>query len=116
MHTIAKQKDFLSQLIQHLNSSGRGLDYTTTYTYVYTLENNPVLARIHTITQPYSDYEYSYINEEIARFPSVVELREPTMSYNCHSYAWYSQSENNIYWIDEPGSFLTDKTRIVNDW
>lgn len=29
-------------------------------------------------------------------------------AYNCHSYAWYSQSTSNRYWINDPTRYMTD--------
>ena len=29
-------------------------------------------------------------------------------SYNCHSYAWYSQSKDNKYWINDPSPYMRD--------
>lgn len=34
--------------------------------------------------------------------PSFYKLRSASCKYNCHSYAWYSESYSNDYWIDEP--------------
>lgn len=28
--------------------------------------------------------------------------------FNCHSYAWYSQSTSNPYWIPDPSIYMTD--------
>ncbi len=36
------------------------------------------------------------------------KFREPTSSYNCHSYAWHSQDESNSYWIPYPTLYYTD--------
>lgn len=36
------------------------------------------------------------------------KLRASTYLYNCHSYAWYSQSASNNYWINDPSPYYTD--------
>lgn len=33
-------------------------------------------------------------------------------AYNCHSYAWYSQSSTNKYWINDPSSYIQDGSYI----
>jgi len=39
-----------------------------------------------------------------------------TCRYNCHSYAWHSQSTDNPYWIPDPNPYMTDGsyTRVMN--
>ena len=41
-------------------------------------------------------------------YPSVTIIREGTKGYNCHSYAWYSQSSDNEYWMQNPSAYMTD--------
>ncbi|MDR0267294.1 SMI1/KNR4 family protein [Paenibacillus sp.] len=31
-----------------------------------------------------------------------------TSNYNCHSYAWYSDSTSNTYWMNDPSRYMTD--------
>lgn len=47
-------------------------------------------------------------NEVENKYPEVIKLRNATKKYNCHSYAWYSTSENNVYWMDDPTAYYTD--------
>ncbi len=35
-------------------------------------------------------------------------LEEPSWIYNCHSYAWYLDNNENMYWIDSPKPFIDD--------
>lgn len=111
-YTDAEQLDFLINLIEYITSSNARLSYTHTYTYVYTCKNNAVLAKVKTLVNPYTSADYAEIDELLSPYSTVIELRAPTISYNCHSYAWYSESESNIYWIDYPESFLDDGTYI----
>ena len=39
---------------------------------------------------------------------SATRLAPATAKYNCHSYAWYSQSELNTIWINDPSAFYSD--------
>ena len=34
--------------------------------------------------------------------------RTATTNYNCHSYAWYSTSSSNTYWMNDPSAYMTD--------
>ncbi len=33
-------------------------------------------------------------------YPNAASLREENPAYNCHSYAWYSTSTGNMYWLN----------------
>lgn len=46
--------------------------------------------------------------EYLELYPSAKIVRSPSPSYNCHSYAWYSTSSTNKYWIDNPSPYITD--------
>ncbi len=53
----------------------------------------------------YSDLDISIMDEYIAKYyPSFTKVRSATGKYNCHSYAWYSASSKNKYWINNPAS------------
>ena len=41
-------------------------------------------------------------------YPSATLLRDAAPAYNCHSYAWYSDSSSNPYWIDDPSEYVLD--------
>jgi hypothetical protein len=72
------------------------------YSCVYTPNGSSVSTYVHT-----TELTIAEINTRIAwdqqNFPNAVILRNPTQKYNCHSYAWYSQSTSNIMWINHPG-------------
>ncbi len=46
-----------------------------------------------------------YMNEH---YPNATLVRLPTIYYNCHSYAWHMQTEDNHVWIDDPTKYMTD--------
>jgi len=48
------------------------------------------------------DYAYQYV------YPNAIELAGIDPSYNCHSYAWHSQSTANRYWINDPSEYVED--------
>lgn len=48
-------------------------------------------------------------NDVKKSYPRAVFLSEATSNYNCHSYAWYSQSTStNKYWMNDPSAYWTD--------
>lgn len=44
------------------------------------------------------------------KYPNAIYKDTSTRRYNCHSYAWYSQSSLNTYWIAKAEPYLTDGT------
>lgn len=48
--------------------------------------------------------------EQQKTYPNALYLSPSSQKYNCHSYAWYSQSINNTYWIGDPTPYLKDGT------
>ena len=43
-----------------------------------------------------------------SQYSSVTIISGISPKYNCHSYAWYSTSTNNSYWINNPSTYITD--------
>ena len=41
---------------------------------------------------------------------------DATYKYNCHSYAWYDQGFNNIYWINDPSNFRSGRWIKSTGW
>lgn len=41
-------------------------------------------------------------------YPSATLYRDPAPNYNCHSYAWYSTSSSNKYWMEDPSMYISD--------
>lgn len=71
--------------------------YTYTLTSVYTPKGTEVIgAHISELTED----DYNRLDREAtSNFPNATRLRMPTNNYNCHSYAWHSQSADNTVWI-----------------
>ena len=58
-----------------------------------------------------SDFPSSYkttLNNETEEVYGISPIADPTVKYNCHSYAWYQQSTSNPYWLNYPDKFITD--------
>lgn len=45
-------------------------------------------------------------------FPYATRISTATGIYNCHSYAWYSRSTSNPYWMDDPSAYYTDGSYV----
>lgn len=52
--------------------------------------------------------QISLIEEEVLATYGLFPARDPTVKYNCHSYAWHDQSADNLYWINYPDDYLED--------
>ncbi len=58
-------------------------------------------------------YEEAYsISIEMEKSYGVEMIREPSPSYNCHSYAWYSVKSNNPYWLNSPEKYIRDGSYV----
>lgn len=76
-------------------------------TEVLTPNGTPVEVTQSTID--FSDTEKAendaYIN---SLYPNATLISPSTLIYNCHSYAWYQQSTDNPYWMNDPTAYYTD--------
>lgn len=48
------------------------------------------------------------LDNEVVSTYGVTLVRNGSCKYNCHSYAWYSTSSTNPYWISDPSIYMTD--------
>lgn len=81
--------------------------YSYTNSSVTTPNGSTVASRKYSGELTSTDYDYCVAYQE-EYFPNVSVLRDPTLKYNCHSYAWYSTSPTNKHWIDYPSAYMTD--------
>lgn len=54
-----------------------------------------------------SDF-HATLDQSVVEEYAVSLVSSGTCKYNCHSYAWHSQSTSNIYWINDPSLYMTD--------
>jgi uncharacterized protein YxeA len=47
-------------------------------------------------------------NSYVSAYPSATLVSTSTSNYNCHAYAWYSDSTSNQYWMNSPSAYMTD--------
>lgn len=62
-----------------------------------------VVKRTYSASESASAYNYTVTN-----YPNATVVSGATTNYNCHSYAWYSQSTSNVYWMNDPGKYMSD--------
>lgn len=62
-----------------------------------------VIKRTFSASESASAYNYTVTN-----YPNATIVSNATTNYNCHSYAWYSQSTSNVYWMNDPGKYMSD--------
>ena len=41
-------------------------------------------------------------------YPGITLVASASKKYNCHSYAWYSQTTSNPYWMNDPSAYMRD--------
>ncbi len=52
------------------------------------------------------------LEEEMELIYKITPIRPASVKYNCHSYAWYSQSKNNKYWLNDPSPIIENKKAV----
>ncbi len=91
-----------------------GVDYYTSNTIV-TSNGNSVLTLV-----PGSEISASVYNGFLMTAIELnVDIRDyPTAVYNCHSFAWYDRSYDNVRWIPDISGFKNDAscTQIADDY
>ena len=83
--------------------------------YVKTPKGNKVNVTFYS-SEPLSFFEIAAMKIDTAvNYPKAVELRNPSGKYNCHSYAWYSQSQNNNAWMPDPHMYWIDGSYVASN-
>lgn len=73
---------------------------------VYTPKGTRVDCSKISETHPASDH-LNWDNALQARY-NITKLYDGTCVFNCHSYAWYSRSASNPYWMENPSAYMSD--------
>lgn len=60
------------------------------------------------IAETHTDAFHITRDNEVIRTYGVKFIRNGSCKYNCHSYAWYSTSSSNEYWINDPSVYMSD--------
>lgn len=87
-------------------------DTWTSVTGVVKTPKGSSVPEVYKRTPELTSSEKSQINSDMASlYPNATRVAAPTVTYNCHSYAWYQQSTSNPYWIGKynaPSIYTTD--------
>lgn len=75
-------------------------------TYVTT----PKGTKVPVYTPSYGGAQWSktITAETKKNYPKANVIQPADNRYNCHSYAWYKQSNGNIYWMQTPSAYFKD--------
>lgn len=94
----------------YLNFIGKdnsSVPYASTTTTVKTPKGTKVI--VSKTTSDLSSAEKDRINKRTDKlYPNATRIATATQKYNCHSYAWYQQSTNNPYWMNDPSAYWKD--------
>ena len=83
----------------------------STPAYVYTPKNHAVRVEAN---QTWDELGYTYaealeVEQAYLGMYSIAKITVPNPTYNCHSYAWYSnEPSTNKYWMRDPSLYMTD--------
>lgn len=98
-----------------LPNSQRSLPETTLYT-----PNGSAVIAYPNLTWDVHGRTYekavAQTNELLAIHTTATLIANPSPTYNCHSYAWYSATTTNKNWIDDPGAYMSDGSYSQKSW
>lgn len=78
------------------------------YAYTYVTTPNGTSVSVQTKTESHTAAWHEQYAQEYLRGFAVSMLYRGSCLYNCHSYAWYSQSTSNPVWMSYPTAYMTD--------
>lgn len=80
-------------------------------TFVYTPEGTAIPVINTQYITNFTPSEIAIFNAQVAEdYPNVTRLSNPSKKYNCHSFAWYSATYTNHYWMNDPTGYLIDRS------
>lgn len=62
--------------------------------------------------QTSATYQYTIQQQYLLTYPSIELVSGVDSNYNCHSYAFYSTSSSNNYWMNDPSPYLEDGSYV----
>ena len=77
------------------------------YATVYT-PNGTAVSVINVTSDFSSSTKTSINNYFISAYPNAQFVSTSTQKYNCHSFAWYSSSTSNHFWMNNPSAYMSD--------
>ena len=102
------------KLIKYFEEKGLNISKSLAYYSTSVLTPNNSSVQVY-VGFTWSDWNTDYNTEDVyntylsSAYSNVTELYPHSLdpAYNCHSYAWYQQSSNNV-WMADPGLYMSD--------
>jgi len=95
-----------TEIIYEIEKEYKNQVSTYSGTYVTTPNGSKVDVDIYSYN---GDTWAKALDAEIKKeYPDATLIRSSDNRYNCHSYAWYKQSNGNVYWMDNPSKYISD--------
>lgn len=90
-------------------AANENIEAYITYAVVYTPKNTPVNVLAKGASTPVASQQY-WIEYVKNGYPTANIIGPADENFNCHSYAWYSQSRDNPYWMpdEEANKYMND--------
>lgn len=115
LEILLTQNEFASKLTPeelesfHAETKNKIEDHVSIAATQYVTTPNGTKVEVMQLGEQLSSSDKTAIANMIkASYPNAVLLSPATTNYNCHSYAWYSQSTSNTYWMNDPSAYWTD--------
>lgn len=94
-------------LLINVYSYAKKVDFKTAFDTIRTPKGTKV--EVEKRGERLSDDKKADINRKTKKkYPRAKRISEPTTNYNCHSYALYSQSPSNKYWLYDCSAYFKD--------
>lgn len=90
-------------------STGECYYFTKTHYIIDVTTPNGNIVKVNEHTSEFPDW---YI-ENVASYAdnmgiTATKTDEPTIYYNCHSYAWHWNDSDNVYWMNDPSMYYSN--------
>jgi len=97
--------DILNEVVGGICNTTDSEDYSVTdLTAPVTIHGASVIVTYYNESHD-AAYHAAY-DQQIVNQYGVTKISPGSCRYNCHSYAWYSQSTSNYYWINDPSPIM----------
>ncbi len=108
------KKELMQNVYEVTRATENGIQPLYSSSTVKTPKNSSVSVWVgltytdHGITQTAAKTKQTTLLKNYPSATIVRNISSATAAYNCHSYAWYSTSTSNNYWMDNPSVYMTD--------
>lgn len=112
LYTTVEIPDKSIEEVLKTSDSPEKVQASSSYVYVYTKHGSAVQCIAFTASEDFSStYKITLNTDYKNTYPKATFLSTATRRYNCHSYAWYSRSTSNVYWMNNPNKYISDGSR-----